>query len=167
MWKNAPGRDMILGLSSVGHSARIPQNVFLTLIHTEDGQRSSNLAYFSRPRCVKNAHVFRVLIQLVVVKDLMFYHHPQEELLADGKVPWRDFAWQFGKPDGERKDEDPPLRRLCTPPSEPRGHHREDNDKDREPRNPRARGLLHRVSSWMEGRGRSKCRVDGAFQDSG
>jgi hypothetical protein len=115
MWKNAPGRDMILGLSSVGHSARIPQNVFLTLIHTEDGQRSSNLAYFSRPRCVKNAHVFRVLIQLVVVKDLMFYHHPQEELLADGKVPWRDFAWQFGKPDGERKDEDPPPPQVMYP----------------------------------------------------
>jgi hypothetical protein len=49
---------------------------------------------------MKNAHVFKILIHLDVVEDLLFYHYPKE-LLAYGKVSWRDFEWQFGRPDGE------------------------------------------------------------------
>jgi hypothetical protein len=49
---------------------------------------------------MKNAHMFKILIHLDVVEDLLFYHYPKE-LLAYGKVSWRDFEWQFGRPDGE------------------------------------------------------------------
>jgi hypothetical protein len=28
----------------------------------------------------------------------MFYHNPREELIADGKVPWREFVWHYGQP---------------------------------------------------------------------
>jgi hypothetical protein len=59
--------------------SRIPQTVYLSLISANsDGQgvHNSNPSYFSRPRNVRNAHVFRVMIHLDVVEDLMFYHHP-------------------------------------------------------------------------------------------
>jgi hypothetical protein len=49
------------------------------------GEHNNNPSYFARPRNVRNAHVFRVLIHLEVVEDLMFYHHPREDLLVDGK----------------------------------------------------------------------------------
>jgi hypothetical protein len=51
-----------------------------------------DLVHFSRPMGVKQSHVFRVLIHIDVMEDLMFYHHPHEELLADRKVPWMEFA---------------------------------------------------------------------------
>jgi hypothetical protein len=55
---------------------------------------------------MKNVHVFRILIRIEVVEDLLFYHYPREELLADGKVPWRDFRWQWGRADGELGESD-------------------------------------------------------------
>jgi hypothetical protein len=40
-------------------------------------------------------------------------HFPREELIADGKIPWRDFVWQFGRPDGDLEEEKfLPLNRL-------------------------------------------------------
>jgi hypothetical protein len=40
--------------------------------------------------------VFKVLIHLDVVEDLLFYHHPRHELIADGKAPWRKFHCILG-----------------------------------------------------------------------
>jgi hypothetical protein len=45
---------------------------------------------------------------------LLFYHYPRDVLLADGKVSWRDFAWQYGRPNGDIEDEALiPLTRSC------------------------------------------------------
>jgi hypothetical protein len=88
----------------------------------------------------------------------MFYHFLREELVADGKVPWRDFSLQFGRPDGELKDDgDEPPSRFCVPDSEPRWFRCDgDDDDDREQKRPRSHGIMHQVSSWFDGRGRSK-----------
>jgi hypothetical protein len=53
---------------------------------------------------MKTTHVFRVFVHIDVVEDLLFYHFPREELIADGKVPWREFTWHYGRPDGEQRD---------------------------------------------------------------
>jgi hypothetical protein len=42
---------------------------------------------------MKSAHVFRVIVHIDVVEDLSFYHFPRDDLIADGKVPWREFSW--------------------------------------------------------------------------
>jgi hypothetical protein len=73
--------------------SRIPQEVFLTLTKFEQSSRGNMQVHFVRPRGMKQSHVFRVLIHIDVVEDLLFYHYPRDELLADGKVPWREFAW--------------------------------------------------------------------------
>jgi hypothetical protein len=65
-----------------------------------------DLVHFSRPMGVKQSHVFRVLIHIDVMEDLMFYHHPHEELLANRKVPWMEFAWRPGHADGELDEEE-------------------------------------------------------------
>jgi hypothetical protein len=62
--------------------------------------------HFVRPRGVRQACVFKILIHTDVVEDLLFYHHPQEEPIADGKIPWREFKWQLGHPDREFIDEE-------------------------------------------------------------
>jgi hypothetical protein len=83
--------------------------------------------------------------------------YPREELLADGKVPWKEFAWQQGRMDGDLEEEElhPPThycgRELPHP-----GWHRDDEDEDRDPSGPRTRSFMGRVSSWIEGRGRGK-----------
>jgi hypothetical protein len=55
---------------------------------------------------MKKAHTFEVLIHLDVVEYLMFYHYPRDELLVDGKTPWREFDWRYGVPDGDLQEED-------------------------------------------------------------
>jgi hypothetical protein len=40
------------------------------------------------------------------VSSNAMYHYPREELLADGKVAWRDFHWQWGHLDGELEETD-------------------------------------------------------------
>jgi hypothetical protein len=50
--------------------------------------------------------VFTVLVHIDAVEDLLFYHHPREDLIADGKVPWKDFLWQFGRADGEIEEDE-------------------------------------------------------------
>jgi hypothetical protein len=42
-----------------------------------------------------------VLVHIDVVEYLLFYHYPWEQLIADGRIPWRDFFWQFGRVDGD------------------------------------------------------------------
>jgi hypothetical protein len=61
-----------------------------------------------------NAYVLRILIHIDVVEDLLFYHYPREDLLADGKVSWHDFVWQFGRPNGNIDDDEiPPPTPFC------------------------------------------------------
>jgi hypothetical protein len=67
--------------------SRIPQVVFLSLVRYESDPRRSAQIHFVRPRGVKTHHVFRVLIHIDAVEDLLFYHYPREELITDGKIP--------------------------------------------------------------------------------
>jgi hypothetical protein len=68
--------------------SKILQVVFLTLTEHEASHSADAKIHFIRPRGVKHAHVFKVIIHVDVVEDLIFYHHPRAELIADGKVPW-------------------------------------------------------------------------------
>jgi hypothetical protein len=53
--------------------SRIPQEVFLTLTqHDENVQRDAQI-HFVIPSGVKKAHVFKVLVHIDVVEDLMFH----------------------------------------------------------------------------------------------
>jgi hypothetical protein len=94
--------------------SRIPQVVYLSLAkHEPDSIRSAQV-HFVRPRSVKWSHVFRVLVHIDVVEDLLFYHYPRNELIVDDKIPWRDFRWQYGRADGElEEDELHPPSRFC------------------------------------------------------
>jgi hypothetical protein len=69
----------------------------LSLLTYEVDPWKHNHAHFSRPKAVKQSHVFRVLVHIDAVEDLLFYHHPREDLIANGKVPWKDFSWRFGR----------------------------------------------------------------------
>jgi hypothetical protein len=103
-----------------------------------------------------------------VVEDLCFYHYPREELIADGKVPWRDFIWQYGRPDGELNDcELLPHTRHCGPYLGPRHNFRDDDEEDREQKRPRTPSFMQRVSSWMDNHGRNRGRPSGRDHRSG
>jgi hypothetical protein len=107
--------------------------LYFTLIKNESDGLSYSQAHFVRPRGVKNVHVFKLLIHIDVVEDLLFYHHPRDELLADGKVPWRAFVWQEGRLDGEQDEEDfDPVSGYYGARDDTRWHHRDDEDDDRE-----------------------------------
>jgi hypothetical protein len=73
--------------------------VSLTLTEPEPNLLTTQV-HFVRPREAIKGHVFKILIHLDVMEDLMFYHYLREEPLADGKVPLREFPWQYGQPDG-------------------------------------------------------------------
>jgi hypothetical protein len=94
------------------HPSRIPQVVFLSLAMHERDPMASAQVHFVRPRSAKWSHVFRILVHINAVEDLLFYHYPREELIVDSKVPWRDFSWQLGRADGELEGEElyPPTR---------------------------------------------------------
>jgi hypothetical protein len=136
-----------------------PPDLFLTLTKFEVDPSNEAQVHFARPRGVKQAHVFRVLIHLDVVEDLLFFHYPRDELIADGKVSWRDFAWHFGRLDGELDDDEflPPTRH-CGLDEDRCWHPRDDEVEDRDQKHSRARGIMHRVSGWMEGHRRNKGR---------
>jgi hypothetical protein len=137
--------------------SRIPQVVFLLLTSNEVDCFSNAQVHFVRPRGVKQAHVFKILIHLDVVEDLCFYHYLREELIADGKVPWRDFVWQYGHPDGELDDEELlPHARPCGPDLGPRHNFCDDDDEDRGWKRPRTPSFMKRVSSWMVSHGRNR-----------
>jgi hypothetical protein len=92
----------------------IPQVMYLKLATFEPDPRRQALMYSNRPRALKKRHGFKVLAHIDVVEDLLFYHYPHEELIADGKVPWRGFAWQTNRMDGElNEDELHPPTRYC------------------------------------------------------
>jgi hypothetical protein len=80
-----------------------------------------------------NAYVLRILIHIDVVEDLLFYHYPREDLLADGKVSWHGFVWQFGRPNGDIDDDEiPPPTPFCGTMADQHWYRRDDEDGDRD-----------------------------------
>jgi hypothetical protein len=148
--------------------SHIPQMVFLTLFHNEVKAYEDPQVRFVRPRGSKDVHVFKILIHLDVIEDLLFYHYPRDVLLADGKVSWRDFAWQYGRPNGDIEDEAliPPTR-SCGQMATRRWHPRGDDDGDREQEQSRSQGFMCKVSSWLDGRGRNNSRATKGYHGSG
>jgi hypothetical protein len=139
--------------------SKIPQVVFLTLTEHEANLSRDAQIYFARPRGVKHAHVFKVIIHVDVVEDLLFYHHQRAELIADGKVPWRELEWQYGVPDGDlQEDKSFTPARRCAPISEPRRYPSGDEDRDRDHKRLKPRGFMNKVSSWMEGCSRNRSK---------
>jgi hypothetical protein len=139
--------------------SRIPQMVYLSLAKHEVQERNMVQVHRFRPRSIKHAHVFHVLIHIDAVEDLLFYHHPREELVQDGKVPWREFMWQFGRVDGNLDEEDlhPPTRHCEQDPPSSRRRPRDDDDEgDYHKAMPRS--FMSKISGCMEGRGRSRER---------
>jgi hypothetical protein len=134
--------------------SKISQTVFLTITEPKTSLLTAQV-HFVRPREVVNGHVFKILIHLDVVEDLMFYHYPRDELLADGKVPWREFSWQFGLPGDAVSDDSQIPTRFCAPAAEG-WRHRDDDEGDRDQERHRGRGLMQRMAHWIDGRGRSK-----------
>jgi hypothetical protein len=86
--------------------SKVSQMVFLSLAKYESGPRRSAQVHFARPRQALDSHVFKIMIHIDAIEDLMFYHYPREELMADGKIPWRDFKWQLGRMDGDVNEEE-------------------------------------------------------------
>jgi hypothetical protein len=108
-----------------------------------------------------NSNVFKILVHIDAVEDLMFYHYPREELIADGKVPWHDFNWQFGRADGDLDEEElHPPRSICEPDEGRfRRHPRdEDDDQDRSRKRLHSRGFFNKMSGCLDSRGRSRDR---------
>jgi hypothetical protein len=103
------------------------------------------------------------------VEDLMFYHYPREELIADGKLPWREFSWQYGRADGDLEEDELHLRtRTCRPPDQfTHRHLRDDENHDRERKRTPSRGFLGRMSSYIDTRGKSREREQDRNQMSG
>lgn len=90
----------------------------------------------------------------------MFYHYPREELIADGKLPWREFSWQYGRADGDLEEDELHLRtRTCRPPDQfTHRHLRDDENHDRERKRTPSRGFLGRMSSCIDTWGKSRER---------
>jgi hypothetical protein len=138
--------------------SRIPQTVFLSLLFYEVDPWKHDLVNFSRPRSVKQSHVFRVLIHIDAIEDLLFYRYLREDLVEDGKVPWKDFAWRPGHADGELEEDDllPPTRNCGSELVPQRHHWDDDNEGSGDRGRHRPRGFMSRVSHWMDGRGKNK-----------
>jgi hypothetical protein len=65
--------------------------VFLSLAkHAADSPRNAHVNIV-RLRAVLHNNVFKILVHIDAVEDLIFYHYPCEELIAEGKVLWQDF----------------------------------------------------------------------------
>jgi hypothetical protein len=144
-------------LGQIGESigkdpSRIPQVVFLSLLEHDADPRRSVQVHLAKPRATLNSHVFKILVHTDAVEDLMFYHYPREELIVDGKIPWRDFSWQYGRADGDlEEDELHPITRACRPPDQfTRRHPRDDEDHDRERKRTSSKGFLGRMSSCID-----------------
>jgi hypothetical protein len=148
----------IAGLSAKT-SSRIPQEVFLTLIKHEPNLAARAQIHFNRPREVKQGHVFRVLVHIDAVEDLLFYQYLREDLIADEKIPWRNFSWHFGRLDGDLQDDDDQTVTMhCGRDFEPTRDYRDDDDGDRGAKRPRARSLIGRMSNWLESHTKNRDR---------
>jgi hypothetical protein len=58
--------------------SRIPQMVFLSLAKHDPKLTHDAQVHVTRPRGVKSIHVFKILIDLDAVEDLLFYHYPRD-----------------------------------------------------------------------------------------
>jgi hypothetical protein len=98
------------------HPSRIPQTVYLTLTDSQAHPGPDAQLHFSRPRNVQWGQVFRVLVHIDSVENLLYYHHPPEQLSGEGKTQLRELRWCPGRPDGDMDDEeDEPVQRYCRP----------------------------------------------------
>lgn len=82
----------------------IPRVVYLTLVKRTGELRDDAQINFSRPRSMKRGTVYRVFIHIDYVENLHFDHYPADELREEGRIPLREFRWQYGHMDGERDD---------------------------------------------------------------
>jgi hypothetical protein len=90
------------------------------------------------------------------MEDLLFYHHPPEQLRAERIVQLREFHWYPDKPDGEiEHDAIRPRERYYRPYGDRRRY--------RDDRRPRGRQLLDGMMRWLDNcsRGRSEHRDGG------
>jgi hypothetical protein len=137
--------------------SQLPQLVYLTLTDRLGDPNIEAQLHFTRPRNTKRGQVFKVLIHLDSVEDLMFYHQPLDQLRADGQVQLREFRWIPGRPDGDIEDEDDGVvQRYSRPVQEPRRRPREDDDEEgaRDRSRFRGRDLLGSVSRFFDSRRR-------------
>jgi hypothetical protein len=128
--------------------------------------------HFNRPREVKQGHVFRVLVHIDAVEDLLFYHYPTEDLIACGNIPFRNFSWHFGRLDGDLHDDDNQTVTLhCGRDFQPTRDYRDGDDGDRDTKNyrdgddgdrdtkrTRAKSLIGRMSNWLESHSKNRDR---------
>jgi hypothetical protein len=79
--------------------------------------------------------------------------------VQDGRVPWREFMWQFGRVDGDLDEEDlhPPTWHCEQDPPSSRRRPRDDDDEG-DYHKARPRSFMSKISGCMEGRGRSRER---------
>jgi hypothetical protein len=84
--------------------SKIPQTVYLS-IAKKDSSAANPHVHFVRPRQAIHCNVFRILIHIDAIEDLMLYHFPREDLVAGGKIPWWEFNWQFGRADRDLGEE--------------------------------------------------------------
>lgn len=85
-----------------------------------------------------------MFVHIDYVEDLHFYHYPHDELLAEGKIPLREFHWNYGHMDGELDDDEPPtITYNCRTLSANR-RPRDDKDNDWNDRRPRTCDLISR-----------------------
>jgi hypothetical protein len=129
----------------------IPHVVYITLSDAlGDPQLPINL-HFTHPHSVKHDQVFKVLIHIDSVEDLLFYHHPPEQLNADGRVQLRELCWIPGRPNGELDDEIiQPLERYCRLAVDSRRRPRDDDEEEpRGRRRSRGRDFFDGVSRWF------------------
>jgi hypothetical protein len=71
--------------------SRIPQVVYLTLTDKQEEQRPEAQIHFSRPHSIRRGHVFKILVHIDSVEDLLFYHHSPEQLNTEGKTQLHEF----------------------------------------------------------------------------
>jgi hypothetical protein len=83
----------------------------------------------------------------------LFYHHPPEQLSAEGRVQLQELRWAPGCPDGDLDDD---AEWLCRPAFEPRHRPRDDEDEDRARGRPRGRVLFEGVSRWFSNQRQSR-----------
>lgn len=150
------------------HRNMIPRVVYLTLVKRTGELRDSAQVHFTRPRSMKRGTVFRILVHIDYVEDLHFYHYPANELRGEGKIPLREFRWQFGQMDGEQEERNlQPLEQNCRTPNGLRRLRDDDNDEPRQDRRPLNKDIISRVSRWIDGRGRSRNREPERDRGSG
>jgi hypothetical protein len=137
------------------NTTRIPQVVYLTLSDIFGDPSLDAHLHFSHPRTVNQGHVFKILVHIDTVEDLLFYHHSPDQLRAEGRVQHREFHGLSGSPDGDLQEVvEPPIQHFCRPDQKFRRCPCKDDDEDRSCDRNRIRGhdFLGSVSRWFDNR---------------